>query len=94
MGLMRLMRGNLATSLGGPFMAQLDTVFSGTRPQIIEERELLMRFRTRPHVSATDGPIDLDAGIVWVRAGAPLPDGSADDGQNVKMHRLGRKVDS
>jgi len=68
MGLLRAMRGDLATSIGGPFLAQLHTVFSGTRPQIIEERELLMRFRTRPHVSATDGPIDLDSGIVHVRA--------------------------
>jgi hypothetical protein len=76
MGLLRGMRGDLATSIGGPFLAQLHTVFSGTRPQIIEERELLMRFRTRPHVSATDGPIDLDSGVVWLRARPARADGA------------------
>ena len=77
MGLMRAIRGDLATSIGGPFMAQLHTVFSGAQPQMIEERELLMRFRTRPYVSATDGPIDLDSGVVHVRA---TPAGDHGDG--------------
>jgi hypothetical protein len=47
----------------------------------VTERELLMRFRTRPHVSATDGPIDLDSGIVWVRASPARPADQARDGQ-------------
>jgi hypothetical protein len=89
MGLLRVMRGDLTTSVGGPFLAQLHSLFSGTRPQIIEERELLMRFRTRPHVSTTDGPIDLDSGIV--RASPAQP---ADDTEDGPPGRHGPRTDS